>query len=137
MAEAPNLAGVHLGDTEGGGARAVGREEVAVSDGCTTSTWFYLYPSGDPVGAGVKFRDGRVTAVFTLGMTMGWRAEDGVRVGQVLSTNIAHDSGRWVTCNGYSAKVHAASGNAVTSILTIGPTVYGFALTRPNESHCH
>jgi hypothetical protein len=42
-----------------------------------------------------------------------------------------------VTCNGYSAKVHAASRNVVTSILTIGPTVYGFALTRPNESVCH
>jgi hypothetical protein len=105
-----------------------------VCESCRPTTWIYSYPSGDPVGAGVKFRHGRVTAVFTLGMTFGWRTDEGLRVGDVLSPHASE--GQWTSCQGYSAKTKP-SGNAVTSIFTVGPTVYGFSLSRPSESVCN
>ena len=38
---------------------------------------------------------------------------------------------------GYSAKATLTTHDAVTSILTQGSAVYGFALTRPSVSPCH
>jgi hypothetical protein len=128
-----SLAGVKLGDSRAEVRSRWGRH-FTVCKTCSPTTWIYSYPSGDPVGAGVKFRNGKVTAVFTLGMTLGWRTADGLRVGDVLKVN-EHD-GTWMSCNGYSARANP-SANAITSILTVGPTVYGFALSRPSESVCH
>jgi hypothetical protein len=95
-----------------------------------------VYPKGDPVGAGVTFRDGRVTAVFTLGMKRGWRSDDGLKVGSWLPANQLQDGEDWKLCAGYSAKELESSGDAVTSIFTNGPIIYGFSLARPSEPVC-
>jgi hypothetical protein len=129
-----SLAGVRLGDSAGT-VRALWGKNFTVCRDCKPTTWFYLYPSGDPVGAGVKFRNGRVTAVFTLGMTKGWRTEEGLRVGDLIDSS-SSPVGRWRLCSGYGAQ-SIRSGSAVTSILTNGPIVYGFSLTRPWEPVCH
>jgi hypothetical protein len=130
-----SLAGVRLGDTTDEVRKLWGRN-FTVWEGHTPITWFYFAETGDPVGAGVVFREGRVTAVFTLGAKRGWRTDEGVKVGDYLSTQLLHDEGNWTVCAGYSAKSEE-SDDAVTSILAVGPVVYGFSLTRPDESVCH
>jgi hypothetical protein len=96
-----------------------------------------MSPTGDPFGAGVVFRNGRVTAVFTLGAARGWHTTGGVRVGQLLARwNDPAPSTTATACSGYGA-LSTRSANTVTSILTIGQSVYGFALTRPSEPICH
>ncbi len=131
-----SLAGIKLGDTRAD-VRARWGGHYTVCDGCKPTTWFYFYETGDPVGAGVRFRNGRVIAVFTLGMTLGWTSDDGVRVGEVLDGGEQPGGkGSWTNCPGYGATSEPSSG-AVTSVLTVGSAVYGFSLTRPNEPVCH
>lgn len=128
-----SLGGVRLGDTQAD-VRKLWGHRFTVCEGCEPTTWFYWYPSGD-AGAGVEFRQGRVTGIYTLGAKVGWRSEDGLKVGGYMSAKELHEKSVWKNCQGYSAKLES-SGNAVTSIFTVGPMVYGFSLTRPSESVC-
>ena len=34
---------------------------------CPYPTWYYIYPKGEPLGASVRFRNGKVVTIFTLG----------------------------------------------------------------------
>jgi hypothetical protein len=130
-----SLAGVKLGDTAADVRRLWGKR-FAICHGCKPTTWFYTYSVDNPLGAGVKFRNGRVIAVFTLGSPRGWRSDRGIRVGTLLNPfNDPASTSRWVACAGYGAK-STRTGNAITSILTVGESVYGFALTRPSEPVC-
>jgi hypothetical protein len=77
-------------------------------------------------------------AVFTLGSPSGWRTDTGIDIGDILS-NPRVDSNsrvRWELCSGYGARSNPPAHGAVTSILTQGAAVYGFALTRPSVSPC-
>jgi len=137
LVDGRSLAGVQLGDTPAQ-VRALWGHRFTRCQGCKPAMWFYFLPTGDPVGAGVEFSGGRVVAVFTLGGPTGWHTETGMKVGQLLTTfNDPNDPSEWKSCSGYSAKSAPTTGNAVTSILTQGESVYGFALTRPSISPCH
>jgi hypothetical protein len=130
-----SLAGVRLGDSAAS-VRTLWGRNFAVCRGCGAMTWLYLYSTDDPLGAGVKFRHGRVTAVFTLGGPRGWRTARGLRVGQLLDPfNDPGNASKWIACQGYGAK-SVQTGDSITSILTIGQSIYGFALTRPSEPVC-
>ncbi len=134
-----SLAGVKLGDTKAQVRALWGPgQHLARCEGCRPAIWYYSYPTGDPVGAGVQFSNGRVVAVFTLGSPAGWHTETGIKVGQVLDNPLGDSSDRsvWKTCAGFSAKSTRTTPDAVTSILTQGAAVYGFALTRPSVSPC-
>jgi hypothetical protein len=133
-----SLAGVRLGDTMAKVKALWGGRFTRCRD-CKPRMWFYLYPPpDDPVGAGVEFDGGRVVAVFTLGAPSGWHTETGIRVGQILSSQFdGKPKSKWLSCAGYSAQLTRSSTNSVTSILTQGAAVYGFALTRPSVSPCH
>jgi hypothetical protein len=129
-----SLGGVALGDSATR-VRDVLGSRYTMCDTCDPMTWFYLDPKKDFAGVGVAFRHGIVTAVYTLGQPMGWHTTNGVTVGTMLpSSNTL--SGQATNCVGYGA-TSMRSGNTVTSILTNGPVVYGFALTRPSEPVCH
>jgi hypothetical protein len=108
---------------------------------CSPGTWFYVYPPpSDPVGAAVEFRNGRVVAVYTLGEPAGWHTETGIRVGQIIDNPTAAkgtSTSKYVACAGYGAKSTRSASGAVTSLLTQGASVYGFALTAPSVSPCH
>lgn len=131
-----SLAGVQLGDSMAA-VKALWGGRFSRCDTCKPAMWFYWYPPpADPEGAGVQFANGRVVAVFTLGSPAGWRTETGIRVGQILNNPTPGSTGRWLTCAGYSASSTRTTPNAVTSILTQGSAVYGFALTRPSVSPC-
>jgi hypothetical protein len=131
-----SLGGVKLGQTSAQ-VRALWGRKFTVCGSCRPTTWFFMSPTGDPFGAGVVFRGGRVTAVFTLGAARGWHTTGGVRVGQLLARwNDPPPSTTATACSGYGA-LSTRSADTVTSILTIGQSVYGFALTRPSEPICH
>ena len=135
-----SLAGIHLGDSMATVRALWGGHFTSCPGHTTTGMWCYLYPPpDDPVGAGVQFAGGKVVAVFTLGMTFGWRTTTGIKVGQMLDNpgGALSDGSKWLRCAGYSAKATPNGNGAVTSILTLGPSVYGFALTRPSVSPCH
>ena len=87
-------------------------------------------------GAAVTFRDGRVSAVFTLGVPRGWHTSRGVALGDPAE-KVQAVYGRlpWSRCIGYGALSIRRAG-VVASIYTYGESVYGFALTRPSEPVC-
>lgn len=133
-----SLGGVHLGDTRAQVRALWGvGQPVARCEGCRPVVWYYSYPTGDPVGAGIQFSGGRVVAVFTLGSPPGWHTEAGIKVGQLIGNQFEDAATSvWKTCIGFSAKSTRTSPDAVTSILTQGAVVDGFALTRPSISPC-
>jgi len=127
-----SLGGIRLGDSGGKVMQLWGRDYTMISG--QPMTWIYMSPTGDPYGAAVSFREGKVTAIYTLGGITGWRRSDGLRVGQLFST-FNDPQGRATACDGYGA-ISSHGPDAVTSILMQGQSVYGFALTRPTEPIC-
>lgn len=103
---------------------------------CRRTTWLYTYPAGGPRGAAVSFRNGRVSAVFTLGVPRGWRTTRGVVLGQPAE-KVEAVYGRlpWSRCLGYGA-LSIRTGRTVSSIFTFGESIYGFALTAHGEPVC-
>jgi hypothetical protein len=130
-----SLAGVRLGETQ---AQVIGRwgRRYELCTVCTRQTWLYTYPHGEPLGAGVSFKAGRVSAVFTLGSPTGWRTAEGLLIGELVPrAQELYGRLRWHVCIGYGAlSIHTRT--AVTSIYTTGEAVYGFALTHPSEPVC-
>jgi len=102
---------------------------------CKKVTWFYEYPTGEPLGAAVKFEKGKVVSVFTLGSPAGWGVK-GVMMGDPVSNvyNLFGHSGS-VSCIGYDALTIRIGGSTM-SFYTTGGTIYGFALTGPTERPC-
>jgi len=128
-----SLGGIRLGDTGGKVLTLWGRNFTMLPG--QPMTWLYMSPTGDPYGAGVSFREGKVTAIFTLGGITGWRRSDGLRVGQIFP-KFNDPNGSTTACVGYGA-ISSHAGDAVSSVLMQGQSVYGFALTRPSEPVCH
>jgi hypothetical protein len=100
------------------------------------TVWYYIYARGEPLGAAVRFRNQKVSAVFTLGSPMGWHTTEGLGVGeQIEKANSLYGQLAWHVCIGYGA-MSMRTGNTVTSIYTTGVVVYGFAITSPTEAVC-
>ena len=133
-----SLAGIKLGDTM---ARVKqvwgGNYKVCEGKQCPYPTWYYIYPKGEPLGASVRFKNGRVVTIFTLGSPIGWRTAEGLIIGEQVD-RIAQLYGKltWNVCIGYGAMTMRTN-SAVTAIYTTGESVYGFALTRPTEPVCN
>jgi hypothetical protein len=101
-------------------------------------TWFYTYlRDAQSLGAAVNFnRQGKVVAVFTLGSPAGWHMQEGLLLGEHIDRVVdLYGHLNWRVCIGYGALSMRKSG-IVTSIYTNGESVYGFALTAPNEPVC-
>jgi len=130
-----SLGGVKLGDTQAAVRARWGRAYTRCAV-CRRPTWLYTYPSGGPRGAAVTFRNGRVAAVFTLGVPRGWRTTRGVFLGDPADkVQAVYGSLPWSRCIGYGALSIRRTG-VVSSIYTYGESVYGFALTRPGDPVC-
>jgi hypothetical protein len=130
-----SLGGVQLGDTAAAVKKRWGSKHTLCAV-CPRPTWLYTYKAGKPAGAAVSFRNGRVSAVFTLGVPRGWRTSRGVALGDPAE-RVQAVYGRlpWSRCIGYGALSIRRPG-VVASIYTYGESVYGFALTLPSEPVC-
>jgi hypothetical protein len=129
-----SLAGVRLGDTP---AQVEGRLGTRYQPcaRCARATWYYTRTGTSP-GLAVAFRQGRVSAVSTLGAPIGWRTSDGLRVGEGLDRlQTLYAKFTWRTCVGYGA-LSLRRASAVTAIYTTADVVYGFGLLRPVEPIC-
>ena len=133
-----SLAGIKLGDSMARVKQLWGSDyKVCQGKQCPYPTWYFIYPKGEPLGASVRFRNGKVVTVFTLGSPIGWRTAEGLIIGEQVD-RIAQLYGKltWNVCIGYGAMTMRTN-SAVTSIYTTGQAVYGFALSRPNEPVCN
>lgn len=137
LAPGKSLAGLRLGDTQAA-VKARWGSAYRVCKQCQEPTWYYIYNDAthEPLGAGVTFRSGKVSAVFTLGSPSGWRTTEGLLLGeQIDRVRDIYGTMQWRICIGYGALSMRKPG-VVTSIYTNGESVYGFALTRPYEPVC-
>jgi hypothetical protein len=136
LAPGQSLAGARLGDTTGA-VRTRWGAGYKVCTVCPALTWLYMYPDRFPTGVAVTFRNGRASAIFTLGSPIGWKTTKGLRVGAPVEAidELYGTAMHWSRCIGYGA-LSSRKGSVVTSIYTHGESVYGFALTRPSEPVC-
>ncbi len=133
-----SLAGVQIGMTPAQVRKLWGANfrvcKLALCSG--TTTWYYIYSKGEPVGAAVVFKGGKVVTVFTLGSPSGWHTQEGLAVGEEIDrvTDLYGKTG-WKVCIGYGAMtIHGDK--VVSSVYTTGEAVYGFALGLPTEPVC-
>ena len=134
-----SLGGVHIGDTMAQVTNRWGHDyRVCPKNQCRGNdvVWYYIYGGGEPLGAAVRFTDGKVRAVFTLGSPPGWHTAEGLLIGeQIDRANELYGRLGWSVCVGYGA-MSMRNSKTVTSIYTTGEAVYGFALTSPGTPVC-
>jgi hypothetical protein len=134
LAPGKHLGGVRLADTQAE-VRARWGSRYALCAVCRRTTWLYTYTRGTS-GAAVSFRQGKVVAIFTLGVPRGWHTTRGVYLGAPAESVLdVYGTLPWRRCIGYGA-VSIRTAGTVSSIYTFGESVYGFALTAPSEPVC-
>jgi hypothetical protein len=136
LAPATSLGGIHLGDTRAAVVARWGHGYGACRS-CTEPTLYFNLKPFEPQGAGVTFRRGRVIAVFTLWSPPRWRTTKGLVLGDdAARVTEVYGALPRSPCAGYDAYLLPTRRGAVTAIYVAGPTVWGFALTRPSEPLC-
>lgn len=135
LAPGVSLGGVRIGYTPAKVTQLWGKN-YKVCPECKNPTWYWFYQGPEPLGAAVKFKEGKVVAAFTLGSPTGWRTQEGLLMGEQIDKVLTlYGQLRFHGCIGFSA-MSMRSGNTVTSIYTTGASVYGFAITAPAEPVC-
>jgi hypothetical protein len=56
-----------------------------VCTGCAGETWYFNYYAFRPNGAGVEFRNGRVSAIYTIYSPTGWHTAKGLALGDPVT----------------------------------------------------
>lgn len=116
---------------------------------CTLAApvWLFLPPIGEPLGVGVRFRNGKTVAVFTLGTPGvnplssgglgGWKTNGGLGMFDPVTTiySLYPAAAISTQCILYNA-LSMRAGNVTSSFYISSGTVYGFALTAPHEPIC-
>jgi hypothetical protein len=130
-----SFAGLKLGQTEQQVAALWGKN-YTVCAYCKDTTWLYVYPGGEPLGAGVRFQKNKIVAVFSLGSPAGWRTDKGLFMGDPIS-NVYNYFGTTGTtrCIGFDA-LTVRLGNSVTAFYSAAGVIYGFAIVAGNLSVC-
>ena len=132
-----SLAGISLGATQTTVKTRWGSRYVnCIKSPCSDPTWLYFYPTGEPVGAGVRFRNNKAVAVFTLGATPGWKSTEGIKIADPASKVYDfYGNPKYTKCIGYEALSLTRNGVTTSFYLTSG-VVYGFAITSPGVPVC-
>ena len=116
---------------------------------CSTTqpVWLFIPPIGEPLGVGVRFRNGKTVAVFTLGTPGvnplssgglgGWKTAQGLSMFDPVTTIYTDYPAATIStqCVLYNA-LSMRAGNVTSSFYISSGTVYGFALTAANEPIC-
>jgi hypothetical protein len=130
-----SLGGIRLGETPHAVRAALGHQFGVCTD-CGRTTWYFTYKPSEPQGLGVEFVHRRVSAVYTLWQPVGWRATNGLRLGET-PLQVHRRAGRLhtITCNGYDALVADRAGSRTAYFLYQG-SLWGFGLFLPHWSPC-
>ncbi len=109
--------------------------------------WLFLPPIGEPLGVGVRFRNGKTVAVFTLGTPGvnplstgglgGWKTKEGLSMFDPVSAiySLYPAAAISTSCVLYEA-LSMRAGGVTSSFYISSGTVYGFALTASHEPIC-
>jgi hypothetical protein len=136
-----SLAGVKLGFTQAKVKTVLGSNYQPCTtdispDLCKEPLWLYEYTRGEPLGVGVKFHAGKVTAIFTLGAIQGWKTKEGLKMYDPVSNIYSfYAVPIYTKCIGFEA-FSSRKGKITSSIYTASGVVYGFALTTAGEAIC-
>ena len=128
------IGGVGLTDTTTTVQHKWGRN-YKVCSYCKKLTWFYVYPTGEPLGAAVKFEKGKVVSVFTLGSPAGWGVKGAMMGDPVSNVYNLYGTVNDKNCIGYDA-LTVRIGNSVTSFYSAAGVIYGYALTSATQTPC-
>jgi hypothetical protein len=130
-----SLGGLRLGMTQAQVQGLWGRQFGRCRK-CERETWYFNYEKFHPEGAAVRFRNGRVDAVWTLWKPHGWH------VGTLdLGSPSAAIAARWsalvtIPCGSYDARI-LTKGTVTTVFYVYTDQLWGFGLSRPGRSPCH
>jgi hypothetical protein len=130
-----SLGGVRLGATkaevEAAWGQAYGR-----CRSCAEETWYFNDYAFRQQGAGVSFRHGRVSALFTLWQPAGWHTTRGLTLGESVArvTSVFGPLPRR-ECGSYYLLELPRSG-AVTSFVIVNEYLFGFLLRLRGEPAC-
>ena len=130
-----SLGGLSLGATRAQ-VRSAWGSRFGVCRDCREQTWYFNYRLFEPQGAGVSFRGGRATALFTLWSPPGWRTSLGLQVGDPAA-RIASLYGPLlrVSCGTYAAST-LRRGRTTTAFYIVDEQIWGFGLSRLREPVC-
>src|SRR6266487_4029873 len=129
------LGGLSLGATRAQVTAAWGSRHGVCRD-CRTRSWYFNFRSGEPQGAGVAFRRGRVVALFTMWSPQGWHTNRGLRIGDPAARIVGlYGPLLRVNCGTY-AVMTLRRGRSKTSFYVVDEQVWGFGLSRPAEPNC-
>jgi hypothetical protein len=116
--------------------RAAWGDRYGVCRSCKATTWYFNERDFEPQGVAVEFRNGRVSALFTIWQPTAWRTREGLRIGD-LEARAAEVYGalQRVTCGSYDALRlrHAA---VDTYFYVRAGRIWGFALSRAAVPAC-
>ena len=131
-----SLAGLKLGATQGQVRAAWGPRYGRCRD-CPQPTWYFTYRDFQPQGAGVSFKNGHATALFTIWSPPGWHTNRGLTVGQAEAQVTAlYGYLPRTECGTYAALVIRGS-RVDTQIYVYKNEVWGFGISRAGSPPCH
>jgi hypothetical protein len=130
-----NLGGLGLGATQKEVERAWGRA-YGVCTGCRRETWYFNYFAFQPRGAGVEFRNGRTSAIFTVHSPAGWHTARNLALGDpVAEITAAYGALTRLECGNYYALLLPHAGS-LTVFYVLNARLWAFGLTRSGVPVC-
>src|SRR5580765_4735042 len=97
-----SLGGVRLGMTKAQVLRIWGADH-GICRNCRAATWYFTYEKFKPQGAAAEFRNGRVSALWTLWQPAGWHTDDGLKIGDAQDrVTVLYGITVPTTCPGYT-----------------------------------
>ena len=113
----------------------------------TGSVWLFVPRVGEPLGVGVRFRNGKTVAVFTLGTPGvnpisaggggGWKTAEGLGMFDSPSAIYSLYPAATISTNCiFYGALSMRQGGVTSSFYLSSGTVYGFALTAAGEPIC-
>lgn len=130
-----SLGGIRLGMTPAQ-VQALWGTRYGRCRGCVQPTWYFNYRKFQPQGAAVRFRRGRVDAVWTLWLPPGWHTPGGLRLGQnALEVTVRYGALVSVPCGSYRALIRT-KGRVTTAFYLYGQRLWGFGLMPAGAAAC-
>jgi hypothetical protein len=130
-----SLGGIRLGESSHEVRAALGHR-FGVCNDCARPTWYFTYKPFTAQGIAVEFVHRRVVAVYTLWQPKGWRATNGLRLGDTpLEVHRHAGPLHTITCAGYEALV-ADQPSSRTAYFLYNGSLWGFGLFLPHWSPC-
>jgi len=130
-----SLGGLALGASKETVERAWGRA-YGVCTGCARETWYFNYFAFQPRGAGVEFRNGRTSAIFTIHSPSAWHTANDLALGApVAEITSAYGALTRLECGNYYALLLPRAGS-LTVFYVLNQRLWAFALLRGGVPVC-